>query len=289
MKENNYTNEFRNSLISNNLFPTILEPTRVVTSLRNGEYVTTESLIDNIFINTQLNFQSGLINSTISDFPVFISISHDNTQQIDETKIIKFRTFDDFSIKKFNFALSRSLVSLLDGVNDPKTAYTKFHNLIEELYNKYFPLKTKIVSKKSQSKPWVNQVLISRIKIRDKLSKFSRKGRIARDVYTRFRNTLTQQIRDSKAKYFNNQFDLCKNNIRKTWKIINNTTKKQKLTSKTTIYENDQKVVTEDVPNRFIDFFSNIANKLVSEIPLVEENVESYLSNTNYSSFLCPQ
>ena len=286
LRENNHTNTFCNTLISNNLFPTILEPTRVASVQRNGEYITTESLIDNIFINTQLHFKSGLINSTISDhFPVFISIQHDTFQQLDENKTIKYRTFDDFSIKKFNFALSRSLVSLLDGVFDPKTAYTKFHKLINELYNKYFPIKTRVLSKKAQSKPWVNQSLVNRIKIRDKLGKLSSKGRIDRNIYTRFRNLLTSQIRASKATYFNNQFDKCKSNIRKTWKIINNTTKKQKSNRQITIYENENKVSMVDVPNKFIDYFSNIANTLVSEIPPVEVSPESYLSNTNYSSF----
>ena len=51
MKENNQSSNFRNSLISNNLFPTILEATWVAAIQRNGEYVTTESLIDNIFTN----------------------------------------------------------------------------------------------------------------------------------------------------------------------------------------------------------------------------------------------
>ena len=216
MKENNHTNSFRNSLISNNLFPTILEPTRIASIHRNGECVITESLIDNIFINTQLIFKSGLIDSTISDhFPVFISIQNESAQQVEESKTIKFRTFDDYSIRKFNFALSSSLVSLLEGVNDPETAYTKFHKLIDKLYNTYFPIKTKILSKKAQSKPWIKQVLVNRIKIRDRLSKLSNKGRINRNIYTRFRNSLTQQIRDSKATYFNTQFDKCKSNIRK--------------------------------------------------------------------------
>ena len=129
MKENNFSNSFQNTLISNNLFPTILEPTRVASILRNGEYVTTESLIDNIFINTQLDFKSGLINSTISDhFPVFISIHHDTSQQIEEYKSIKYRTFDDFNIGKFNLALSSSLLLLLEGVSDPHIAITRFHN-----------------------------------------------------------------------------------------------------------------------------------------------------------------
>ena len=52
--------------------------------------------------------------------------------------------------------LSTAITVQLEGINDPKTAFTKFHELIEELYNKYFPIKTKVLSKKSQFKPWIN-------------------------------------------------------------------------------------------------------------------------------------
>ena len=286
MRDNNQTKNFCNSLISNNLFPTILEPTRVATVQRNGEYVTTESLIDNIFINTQLNFQSGLINSTISDhFPIFIALQHNSLLPTQEFQSVKYRTFDDFSVRRFNLELSNSLTSLLDGISDPKIAFTRFHNLINDLYEKYFPIKTKILSKKSQSKPWVNQTLISRLKIRDKLGKLSSKGRIDRKIYTMFRNELTKQLRHAKATYFNHQFDNCKNNIKKTWQIINKTTKKQSKSNQTIIYENENIVNHEEVPNRFVNYFSNIANKLVSEIPEVDVNAESFLNNSNYSSF----
>ena len=286
MKENNQSNSFRNSLISNNLFPTILEPTRIASIQRNGEYVITKSLIDNIFINTQLDFKSGLIDSTISDhFPVFISIQHNTTLQMEETKFIKYRSFDDFSIKRFNLALSKSLVSLLEGVFDPKTAFTKFHMLIDELYNKYFPVRTKILSKKAQLKPWISQVLVNRIKIRDKLFKLSIKGRIDRNIYTQFRNLLTKQIRDAKATYFNNQFDNCKNDIRKTWKIINSNTRKKIRNSQIKIYENENVIANGAVPNKFINYFSNIATTLVSEIPEVDVSAESYLNNFNHNSF----
>ena len=146
---------------------------------------------------------------------MFISIQHDTVQQTEENKSIKYRTFDDFSIRKFNSALSNSLVSLLEGVFDPKIPFTRFHILINDLYNKYFPIKSKILTKKSQLKPWVSEVLVNRIKIRDKLFKLSSKGRIDRNIYTQFRNLLTKQIRDAKGTYFNNQFDKCKNDIRK--------------------------------------------------------------------------
>ena len=169
MKDNSYSNSFKNSLISNNLFPTILEPTRIASIQRNGEYITTESLIDNIFINTQLDFKSGLIDASISDhFPVFISIHHDAAIQTEDYKTIQYRTFDKLKIEQFNLALFNSLISFLEGISHPQTAFTKFHNLIDELYNEYFPIKTKQLSKKAQMKPWVNQTLVNRIKIRDK-------------------------------------------------------------------------------------------------------------------------
>ena len=229
LKDNNHTNNFRNSLISNNLFPTILEPTRVATVNRNGQRVTTESLIDNIFINTQLDFKSGLIYSSISDhYPVFISIHHSTNQQTEENCTIKYRVIDEFTIRKFKFALSISLNSLLNDATDPQTAFTKFYLLLDELYNKYFPIKTKSVSKKAQQKPWINQTLVNRIKIKDKLCRQSSKGRIDRKTYTDFRNKLTAQIRKAKASYFENRFNMCKGNIKETWNTINSTIKNKK-------------------------------------------------------------
>ena len=79
--------------------------------------------------------------------------------------------------------------------------------------------------------------MINRIKVRDRLNKLSSKGRIDRKIYTKFRNDLTKQLRDAKATYFSQQFDKCKNNIKKTWQIINNTTKKRIKSNQTIIYE----------------------------------------------------
>ena len=115
--------------------------------------------------------------------------------------------------------------------------------------------------------------------------KLSSKGRIDRKFYAQFRNLLTKQIRDAKGTYFNNQFDKCKNDIRKTWKIINSNTRKKIKNSQIKICENENAIANEAVPNEFINYFSNIANELVSEIPEVDVSVESYLTNFNYSSF----
>ena len=46
LNDDNRTQSFKNTLQLNSLFPTILEPTRVATVLRNGNYNVTQTLID---------------------------------------------------------------------------------------------------------------------------------------------------------------------------------------------------------------------------------------------------
>ena len=78
---------------------------------------------------------------------------------------------------------------------------------------------------------------------------------------------------------------MCKGNIKETWNTINSTIKKQKVSNQVVICENDSIVNNNDVPHKFIEYYSNIANTIVSEIPLVNESVESYLRVANASSF----
>ena len=95
------------------------------------------------------------------------------------------------------------------------------------LYDKYFPIVTKLVKEKSLLKPWVSEILVQRIKIRDKLPRKSNKGIIARDTYTRFRNKLTSQLRTAKSNYYKSEFSKCHGNGKKTWAIINSNIRKK--------------------------------------------------------------
>ena len=121
--------------------------------------------------------------------------------------------------------------------------------------------------------------------MKDKLFRQSSKGRIGRKIYTNFRNDLTSQIRKAKASYFEEKFDMCKGNIKETWTIINSTIKKHKVSNRVVICDNDNIINNEDVPHKFIEYYSNIANSIVSEIPVVNENIESFLGDANLSSF----
>ena len=91
LQNNNYTRSFRNCMQSNSLYPTIIEPTRVANINRNGQNLTTETLLDNIFVDNNTNYKSGMILSSISDhFPIFISIKTERNISSQELQEIHF-------------------------------------------------------------------------------------------------------------------------------------------------------------------------------------------------------
>ena len=227
LQDNDYSQSFCNNLQSHNLFPTILEATRVANVNRNGYNITTETLIDNIFLNTNMNFRTGLVQTTISDhYPIFVSISQ-SVSLPNNPKTVKYRSIDSVSLRKFRSALNNSIISTIYEINDAKLAFEVFYIKLNELYEKYFPVKTKLLSHKSSLKPWVTTELVTRIKIKDKLGRLANKGRIDKKVYKDFRNSLTEQLRKAKAEYYDKEFNECNGNIKKTWDIISRTIKKK--------------------------------------------------------------
>ena len=73
--------------------------------------------------------------------------------------------------------------------------------------------------------------------------------------------------------------------MKKTWGTINETIKKRKLNSKIALIEDDNIINETVIPNKFCNYFTSIAEKLVSEIPVGQCNPVSFLRNRNTNSF----
>ena len=86
--------------------------------------------------------------------------------------------------------------------NIAKLAFEQFINIFQNLYDNAFPIKTKIMTPLDMQKPWVNDTLIRKIKIRDNLNNLARRKKIDRKVYTVFRNKVTSELKLAKTKYF---------------------------------------------------------------------------------------
>ena len=286
LNEDNRTQSFKNCLQSNSLFPTILEPTRVATVLRNGNYQVTQTLIDNIFVNNRLNHKSGIIYSSISDhYPIFISLINESIQFQDKPQVIKYRLVDSMRTHKFKSALTISYNDSIRNIHNAKEAFSKFLNIFDHLYNKHFPIVTKTMTKKSILKPWVTDSLVRKIKIKGNLFKLSSKGKIDREIYTKFKNILTTQLRQAKANHFDKEFENCKGNVKNTWNIINKNIKSKTKCKNISIQEENRILESSELPDKFNNYFSNIANELVSNIPPDNVDFKSFLKDRMPNSF----
>ena len=105
-----------------------------------------------------------------------------------------------------------------------------------------------------------------------------RKKKIAKSVYTDFRNALKNRLRAAKNEYFKNLFELHQNNIKKTWGVINDFIRTKDIKPKVVITdEHGNKHAENEIPNKFIEYYTSIAGELTSEIPQSNCNATSYL------------
>ena len=99
--------------------------------------------------------------------------------------------------------------------SETKQVFSRFGETFDDLYNKYFPIMSKTLTHKEEKNPWINDDLISKIKIRDKLHKLSAKKRIDSKIYKDYRNLLTSEIRKAKSIYYESEFKKASSNIKK--------------------------------------------------------------------------
>ena len=289
LQDNCHKRELQNTMQSNSLFPTILTPTRVATVLRDGHLTTTKTLIDNIYINTQNNFKSGTLEVSISDhYPVFTILSDYKLPESNEEKFIYYRLINEITMRKFRYALENNAeLNELYHNHTVHTVFSQFLIIFSKLYEHYFPVKNIKLTRKGIHKPWVNSTLISRMKIKDNLFKLSKRNLVDRKIYTDFRNLLNTEIRKAKSDYYTNKFNDNEGNIKETWKTINKAIKsKLKSNDTITLKDNDIAIETKDVPNRFNNYFTGIAEKLTSQLPTSLHNASSYLKDRINNTFI---
>ena len=214
-KNDNLKIFFEICLQSNYLIPTILNATRVASKITNNQEVITKTLIDNIMINYNMKYQSGIIETSITDHYSIYLIVPEFKKTINEPNTFQYRLNNYNCQRKFNFYLKHF------GINDvlnnqiAESAFNQFYKIFQDSYDKSFPIKTKTITIKNIQKPWVTETLISKIKRRDNLNKLANKKKIDRTVYIEFQNNLTTELRQAKTKYYEEQFEMNTNDTKK--------------------------------------------------------------------------
>ena len=232
--------------------------------MRNdGTTTTSQTLIDNFFIKANTNYTSGVINTRISDhFSIFVSIPL-LTKDIIQNTQIKFRLINEYNLRKFNCQLMQSNIHNILNETNGQLAFTSFYKSFKLLYDNCFNIITKDLDKKYIEKPWINETLLKRMKMRDKLYKLSLKNYVPRKVYTDFRNILNKQLNVAREKSYENEFNKNEKNIKKTWSVINSVLKPKNKKPKISISDKitGNEINDSEVPNQFINYFTTTDEK----------------------------
>jgi len=87
--------------------------------------------------------------------------------------------------------------------------------------------------------------------------------------YTNYKNILTSLLRTAKKQYYADQLTLCRNDMKHTWKVINNALNKTKKSTLIPFLKIDDNNI--DDPNimaeSFNSYFSQIGENLARNIP----------------------
>ena len=160
--------------------------------------------------------------------------------------------------------------------NNPNQSFNLFFDEIDSLVNRYIPLK-KLTKKevKSHFKPWITIGIRNSMKKRDKIYKKYIKAKNDEskceyeNQYKVLRNQIVKLCRDSKNTHFQKYFFHNADNIKNTWKGINqiiNINNKHNKSPSSLIVNN--KLISDpiEVANSFNEYFSTVAEKLRSNI-----------------------
>ena len=262
------TQEFIDSLFSHAFFPLISKPTRLTS------YFAT--LIDNIFTNNlSQNVLNGIVLNDLSDhLPVFAYFGNETMTHRREKEIFT-RDINAINLEKLNENLSNTNWSLIIKENDPNEPYNDFISEFYRIYEVCFPLK--VIKGKQMNKfysPWLSRGLLKSINKKNRLyKKFIQSPTISRELkYKAYKNKLNHLIRIAKRTYYDSKLEDAKNDLRTTWKLLNEVINKRKINpSPPSSFKSDGKVITEpkEIADRFCKYFTSIGPNLASGIPTV--------------------
>ena len=125
-----------------------------------------------------------------------------------------------------------------------------------------------LLCKQSLRKPWMTCELLELTQKRTEMHRKLSKQPFNSDLkanYTKFRNFVTSEINDAKRKFYQNEYNNCKNNNNDKWKFINKVIRKKSDDTVTPSLKNDDKdLISEplEVCNVFNNYFADIGSKL---------------------------
>ena len=190
---------------------------------------------------------------------------HNNKQ-----KTVKKRNLCDRNVEHFISYLANETWDIVyEG--DAQKAFMWFQGLIDLLFDKCFPKQSHILTYRNRYK-WMTNKLRTQISEKNILGyqAFCTPENLnLKNEYKQRRNRLISDLRNAEIKYFSNELDIHKNDVKQSWKILktiigkhtNNLERKKSFSIKDAIVTDNQIIA-----NEFNNFFVSIGPKLVHDL-----------------------
>ena len=281
---NTMASNFLNMMNSHFLIPTITKPTRIDAN--------SSTLIDNIFICKPNSFSSGNINSDLSDHMVNF-LQHkkffDSAGNLSSSYNRSYRLINGTSLQNLYDGIAMHNFASIINATEVDDAIRRLYDIIFYYYNVNCPIKVKTVSYKQKLKPWISESILGDIRKRQSFSLLCKRGVISRANFNRFRNYVTSRIRDARKNYYELKFAQCKNDMKKTWRLINNIIKPGYRLNKQSIAKIiDDEVELSDpmhIAEKMNFEFANVGRKIAESCEQVDESFLHWLRGDFSSSF----
>ena len=228
-------------------------------------------------------------------FPQFFilkntQISHNKSESLkyDYSKFKESEFREDFNKIDFDYLENSGM--------DVDNKFGRFLKDLTSLTNKHAPMKKRSRKEmKLKDKPWINSKILKMMRIRDRILQKLKKKQTDDNIklYKKFRNRVSNELKESKARYFHNYFSTNSQNMKKLWSgiktIISHKSSSSSAINK--IKDKDGSVTSDpsQMSNIFNVFYVNIANEITKTIPLTPKSPLDYLTKrVSNSLFLTP-
>ena len=291
---NTHYNTFYENTTAQGFFPKITRPTR--------SYGSSHKLIDNVFTNNLCKrHTSGILTHQISDHFMTFSIVEGKIKQIkNPVKYVEVQNINPASINNFKNSIATSdLLSQLDlNVNaNPNVNYNILSSVLEQAKIRHIPKKIQRFNRRKHCiEPWMNKELLTLInkkndKYRDwKSTNNDIEYEIKKINFKTFERIVKENIKEAKRDYYFKTFTAHKNDLKKTWRTIDDTLNKKSNKSKfPSKFIVNNRTVTDHkkIADEFNTFFSNIGSTLSESIKLDDSTLAftDYLDNPTEHRF----
>ena len=269
------TQNYLDTMLSNNLTPNILIPTRFSDN--------STTLIDHIFTRLPLSKLNNMVTAgnLITDITDHLS----NFVIIDiEIKRNKERPFIRLYTKKntelFEKNIESELLDLNETINahnnvDVNDLYNSFFEKMRLLLDKYFP-KVRQSRKKAKDKDWITDGIKRSIKQKHRLFKIQLTNSTTenREKWRKYRNMLNKIIRETQREYYKNLIKQYSNNCIGLWKTLGSIISKKNKQTKINKLKIENKITNDpiQIANAVNDFFTNIGPNLANKFESSRQN-----------------